>query len=104
VRSKTNHRGQVGLALAGWAVILVLSALLLGEGVHVSRSSNPAIVLVSAFAIWSVYSVYEIAIYFLNAWQRIPPGTNRNAYIAWMAFESLAASSVLILIASLFQR
>jgi hypothetical protein len=103
VRSKTN-RGRVGLALVGWAVIFVLSALFLGEGVHVSRSSHPAIVLVSALAIWSVYGVYEIAIYFLNAWQRIPTGTNRNAYIAWIAFESFAALSVPILIASLFRR
>jgi hypothetical protein len=86
------------MALA-WAVFLCGVALLIPQfDFHVHHSAVKAIVA-TVYTLFLIATPVALTSYFNQAWRKVGTLPNRTAYVIWLTLESIAAISLLAVLA-----
>jgi hypothetical protein len=93
-------RLTIGKVVLAWAVFLWAAGLVLPQlGPH--AQAHPAVKAIVAiqFALLLVGTPIALITYFNRAWRKVAAVPNRATYVIWMSLESIAAMSVIVLLA-----
>ena len=92
---KANH---IGVATIGWLAGLTVAALLLPPDFGISHCSPLIAITLALLAIWTLYTVIALPVYYYRSWSRLPKVPNKTAYALWLGFETLVGIAVLTLV------